>query len=521
MMIKFIAVLIICSIFPVLKNLSAESLMGNLKSGPHAVGFKVANEYDYSRAYKAKNNDSHNSDSNLSGRPIQIAIWYPANSEEANSKMPLKEYLYLYAVEERLGQPTEEEKKQSLREWSSFFSSQGGKDLDTDGIIEAQTTATKDAKGAQGIFPLIVYGAGGDGEAFENFVLFEYLASHGYIVVASPSVGMYSHKMTTNPFGLETQTRDMEFLIDYMHDFPSVDRDRLAAMGWSWGGLASMLLQMRNPNVDAVLSLDGSIAVHEDKARQSPFFDITNIRVPYMFMSARATLDELTNFYKKVKYSNAYLLDFHRLTHGDFSSYSYVVRNFISDSDDAELSIKRTSYELIAVYALHFFNAYLKENSESLRYLNNEIMKNDKIGDLLTIIVKESLPLPPSEDKFFELIREKGIEEAHGVYKEVKSRDPEYKLFEEWNLTELAFIFFNDLNKKEEAIEIMKLNIAEHPKSYKSYGYIARLYEKNKDWKNALVYFSMAYGMTLKQQDAGKKDIAWYKRRMEKLKEKL
>lgn len=499
-------------------------LLGNLKTGPHAVGFRIGNEYDYARAYKPVMNKK-NEVVKVSARPIQILIWYPAESRDNDSKIIFEEYLDLEIREENFADPSEDEKKKNIKEWAEYFASQGGADFNPDKLIKAQTTAIKNAEVVNGSFPLIVYGAGGYSPAFDNFVLCEYLASYGYIVVASPSAGMYSHEITINPIGLETQTRDMEFLIDFMHDFPSIDLNKLATMGWSWGGLAGMLLQMKNPNVDAVLSLDGSISVHEDKAKQSPFFNVSEMRVPYMFMSTRATLVELTQFFKKLKYSNAYLLDYHNLNHGEFGSLDYVIRNFVPNSEDVEMFQKRLAYELICRYALNFFDAYLKYNNESLAYLKSEHTKDNSVADLVTVMSKESLPLPPREWDFFELIRENGFDEAYSVYKVVKTRDPEYILFEEWNITNLAYMFFDDLNRKKEAIKIMKLNIEEYPKSYKTYGHLARLYEKNKEWKNALIYFSMAQGMALKEEkrpdaSAREKDLAWYKRKVEKLKEK-
>lgn len=198
-----------------------------------------------------------------------------------------------------------------------------------------------------------------------------------------------------------------------------------------------------------------------------------------------------------------------------------MIRNFVSKSEDVDLPKKRLGYELICRYALHFFNAYVKNDNESLAYLTNEHTKGNSAVDLVTVMTKESLPLPPKEEDFFEVIREKGFDEAFKVYKEVKTRDPEYILFEEWNLTELAFIFFDDLDRKEESIKIMKLNLEEYPTSYKSYGYLARLYEKNRDWKDAIVNFSMARGMALKQENLPEKDLEWYERRINKLKDKL
>ena len=198
-----------------------------------------------------------------------------------------------------------------------------------------------------------------------------------------------------------------------------------------------------------------------------------------------------------------------------------MIRNFVTNSEDVDLTRKRLSYEIICHSALHFFNAYLKDNNESLAYLKNEPSTDNSSLNLVSVTFKESLPLPPTEEKFLELIREGAFDQAHNVYKEVKTRDPKYILFKEQNLINLAFILFDDLNRRIDAIKIMKLNIEEYPESYKSYGYLARLYEKNQEWKNALNYFSMAQSMALKEKNRPEKNLAWYKRKIEKLMKKL
>jgi hypothetical protein len=53
--------------------------------------------------------------------------------------------------------------------------------------LAARTQAVRDARAAPGSFPILVYGPSRDGMSYENSVLMEYLASYGYIVVASPS----------------------------------------------------------------------------------------------------------------------------------------------------------------------------------------------------------------------------------------------------------------------------------------------------------------------------------------------
>ena len=45
---------------------------------------------------------------------------------------------------------------------------------------------------------------------------------------------------------METQARDVEFLIKEVVKFPIADHNKIAAIGFSFGGLSNVLAQIRN-----------------------------------------------------------------------------------------------------------------------------------------------------------------------------------------------------------------------------------------------------------------------------------
>lgn len=51
--------------------------------------------------------------------------------------------------------------------------------------------AVADAPFAEGRFPVVIYAPSGSSVSWENADLCEYLASHGYVVLASPSMGAH------------------------------------------------------------------------------------------------------------------------------------------------------------------------------------------------------------------------------------------------------------------------------------------------------------------------------------------
>jgi len=87
----------------------------------------------------------------------------------------------------------------------------------------------------------------------------EFLASQGYMVLASPSVGRNTTLMTDDVDGLKSQARDILFLIDYAKGQPDADLEAVAVTGYSWGGLSNVYAATQDKRIKALVCLDGSI----------------------------------------------------------------------------------------------------------------------------------------------------------------------------------------------------------------------------------------------------------------------
>jgi dipeptidyl aminopeptidase/acylaminoacyl peptidase len=83
----------------------------------------------------------------------------------------------------------------------------------------------------------VIYHPGLGGVPDDNSVLFELLASHGYVVLNSAYPNYYAEGVHIGS-DLHTSFRDMEFLAGYARELPFADADRLGAMGHSWGAIA-------------------------------------------------------------------------------------------------------------------------------------------------------------------------------------------------------------------------------------------------------------------------------------------
>jgi pimeloyl-ACP methyl ester carboxylesterase len=118
-------------------------------------------------------------------------------------------------------------------------------------------------------------------------VLAEYLASHGYFVVATPSP-MVRTPMTGESQVAEFAERQARELEEALHlvgrSCPTADLSRVGIVGHSFGARAALLLAMRNRWVRALVSLDGGIgtATASGTFRRAPSFDTTKAVAPIL-----------------------------------------------------------------------------------------------------------------------------------------------------------------------------------------------------------------------------------------------
>src|SRR5580704_18304298 len=98
--------------------------------------------------------------------------------------MTFGDYGVLIKTETSFNRPIEHGKPQSFVE--AFMQ----------GTTELNAWAIRDAPMKAGHFPVVIYAPSLNAPATENIELCEYLASNGYIVMASPSMGAASRTMT-------------------------------------------------------------------------------------------------------------------------------------------------------------------------------------------------------------------------------------------------------------------------------------------------------------------------------------
>jgi hypothetical protein len=223
---------------------------GDLQPGPNAVGFKLTRAYDQTRIFHSNAAFRGLSEQAETARPIRIYMWYPAQAAEQES-LRLRDYIRMAA--EDFGLIAE---RKTLFDESLPLPVQLAKGLTEEKrrqLFAEKTAAFQNAAPLAQRFPLIVLGQGLYYESpLSLLTLAEYLASQGYVVATCPLLGTYFRLVNLTAADLETEVRDMEFVISQTRLLPFVDKDRMGLVGYDLGGMAGLLLAMRNPWIKAI-----------------------------------------------------------------------------------------------------------------------------------------------------------------------------------------------------------------------------------------------------------------------------
>ena len=169
--------------------------------------------------------------------------------------MTVGEYVQLADTEIHFYAPAEKENR-----WRSLLKTS----------FDTKLWAVREAKPATGRYPVLIYAPSDSSVSWENADLCEYLASYGYVVLASPSMGVSTRDMTDDLGGINSQALDISFLITYARSLSDTDLSQVAVMSWSWGGLSSLFASARDPRIDALVEMDGSMRYYPglvDKGR--------------------------------------------------------------------------------------------------------------------------------------------------------------------------------------------------------------------------------------------------------------
>ena len=352
--IKIISLIVLCLI--IYRN---DCTASDLVYGPYQVGFESYKCYDNSRSYLLGEDTI--------SRPQLIHFWFPSQEKIEGHALNFKHYIDLIAQREDYNRSTEEINNQSFW-YVKGYSDHAKSNFGLDTSLHAQSLLDSPVYAKSGLsmrknkaeFPLLIYAPSNGKASVQSHMLYEYLASHGFMILSVASAGPTSIHRESLDESTMAQVRDMEFILKYCEDSLDMKYTKLGLFGFSSGGNASAIFQMKNEGVDAILSLDGG---QEYSAYMTLYhmqeFDLDKMNTSYCSVVNNYENYSIYPLYNSIESSEKYLFRMPYLNHNGFVSYW---QYFDSCSPDSVKSETIISFDYLSEFSLGFFSKYLKSD---------------------------------------------------------------------------------------------------------------------------------------------------------------
>ncbi len=408
-------------------------MVGDLKPGQYKVGFKVYHEKDYSRNYSTSIDNENRPVREFKPMPMQIGVWYPAESVSGH---PLKfgDYVNLGTTRDGIEYHNDSKAKQvsdSVYYRRSFVGTIDTAKLKS--FLEIVTTAHEDAKPKSGKYPVIISNSFVSDGLHNNSVLNEYLASYGYIVIASaPKLN------PTNYTFFVHATEDLKYLKGFAHKLENTDMTNVGLVGYQ--NIALLGLSQTDQSIKAVVDLTASAAGSGNfinGLRTSyQYLDGRALRTPILMIDGTTYALQKTNIkteLDKMLYTDVYYINYEKAIPLSFSS-EWLFR-WVKGLDNPnqgfflEKDMSEKAYVGTVKNTKIFFDAYLKGNNHAMANLKG-LKSSDKN---YTVLARSANPVPPSSQQFTNILRDvitnnKSLEPVVKTWRDVKKIDPGYNI---------------------------------------------------------------------------------------------
>ncbi|MEP5611434.1 MAG: hypothetical protein ABJP45_04260 [Cyclobacteriaceae bacterium] len=404
-------------------------IMGNLTLGDYAVGYKTIFAYDQTKNGVPYSDWDGNLTSNHKpelGRQFQINVWYPAENG-SGERINYSHYVHLRGRQTDFGESEEQDtsaKQTFIAQTEALgnvtigvlggskeeFSSEN-----LDQLLEFEVYGRLSATPVDGKFPVVIYPNGGS-PAFQSITC-EYLASHGYVVIAFTPKGRFSSGLEVSAIGLEVAVDDFEFVLGKVSEQPNVDMDKVSIVANAISSSVGAAAIARNDKLRALISLEGGLpsAFEQRLLNESLFYLPENITAPILIIySSHPSIDPKYTF--GLKYSDRYYAQFPNMS--EFVMLNYGMFDaFIPNILGEHKGNTQKGFEEAHQLMLKFLNQKIKGETEELF----DAAFLDSQTELDSTFVLEGIPAPPNITLLKDRFLKGGFDEIESIYQKLKS----------------------------------------------------------------------------------------------------
>lgn len=319
---------------------------------------------------------------------------------------------------------TKKTRTKSSQQMSLLLSQLGGDSLilkkNLPALLAENMNAYKNAAYLDGTYPILIYPESPN----LNNILCEYLASYGYIVVSISRHGTLDADFEWQTVrGIETLVQDCQFALTVVKKEFKIKDDAVAVMGTGMNASAGLAWMMRNPSIDALVSLEGGILTGYEYGliQKSPYFDVSRVDRPILAMHSphQSVNPKLIDHYK---YADRYMINLPQLSefyYLNFGVWEKTMPGILGPAPGDTF----LSYELMAQHTLMFLDWKLKQGYHGKAYYETKAEVNGIKYPLLEYSYLPHLDVPPTLNDLLLMNRTEGFSKMLEEVKRYQQQD--------------------------------------------------------------------------------------------------
>ena len=452
----------------------------SLEFGKYTPGFRSELIYDGGRFFKT--------DIGYRKRAVQAMIWYPSNWSGEN--LTFSDYYSLSLKDNKDVENYEVTKFVEIDKRIKKLSKYGTPE-EVKSYMFQKCKSELNVDIADGKFPVLFYFAGGNEKGYENFIMFEYLASHGYVVVSCTHKGLDPLQTYNDYRDIKAHMDDINLLFERYIKRPWFDKDRVGTIGFCLGSASALRYGENNPFVKSLFSMFGAGGIESFREDYGLVSLNKQLHKDFSFFEVSGNKSERDSYvYDNLLYNNASLVRFKDISHGAFTSNYIHLFTLIGEKRIKNLQGYKDSYLATTKYAKNFFDHTLKGESSGREFISKKPKSNGLNAEITEFKANFPLKRAPSYKELITMA-ENNLDDLFNCLDYYFIKDKNQKIIDEMAINKLGYTFLYQKKSPEKGLKILQYNNKKYPNSLNTFDSIGEAYYVMGDSKKAKKYYKM------------------------------